>query len=132
MRKRAPFVALSATFMDDPAVVEAGERAAWLFLAMMLDCRLQRTDGVVPAHRLDRLGVPAWRPRLAKLVDVGLVEKDGTDWRLPAYLKWNPGESEYQRKQHRGRVDVCRRHHEQPCDRDACADSAEWLDLHGT
>ncbi len=123
----APFVALSATFMDDPRVVAAGERAGWLFVAMMLDCRNQRTDGTVTAHRLPRLGVPAWRPRLARLLEVGLVEKDGDAYRLPAYLKWNVPQSEYQRREHRGRVDVCRRHHDQPCDRPACADSREWL-----
>lgn len=125
--KRAPYLALSATFMDDPAIVEAGERAAWLYLAMACDCRLHRTDGTIAPHRIERLGVQAWKPRLDKLIEVGLVERQNGHYVLPAYLKWNASQTDYQRRSHQGRIDVCGRHHEQPCAHPRCQESAAWL-----
>ena len=80
--KKAPFIALSATFFDDPRIVEVGEKAGWLLLAMACDSRLHRGDGQVDAHRMSRLGVQGWKPRLDRLLavlapDVVLVSDGG-------------------------------------------------------
>jgi hypothetical protein len=128
--KSAPFVALSATFMDDPAVVAAGERAAWLYLAMACDCRLHRSDGTVPEHRLARLGVVGWQARLQTLLTHGLVIPTPDGYNLPAYLKWNKSEHAYQKRSATGKVNACQRHHVD-CRRDDCAESLKWLQSHG-
>lgn len=130
---RSPYLALDVHFMDDPLIVQAGEKAAWLYLAMALDSRAHRTDGVVAAHRLQRLGVPGWKPRLTKLLDAGLVIKlpDG-GYALPGYLKWNPSENDYRTKHAAGVIAACQRHHPNPCPRPACQRAAAWLETHGS
>lgn len=129
--KQAPFLVLSATFPDDPRIVEVGERAAWLFLCMACDCRLQRSDGVVAAHRLPRLGVPGWQTRLAALTAAGLVHQVNGGYVLPGYLNWNPSEHSYLKRAHYGTAGACRRHHPDGCAQAACAESREWLTRHG-
>lgn len=129
---RGPYLALDVHFMDDPLVVQAGEKAAWLYVAMALDSRAHRTDGIVAEHRLDRLGVPGWKPRLNRLLDVGLVvELPDGGYALPGYLKWNPSEREYRTKQATGTVAACHRHHASPCHRPSCREASAWLEAHG-
>lgn len=128
--KRGPFIALSATFPSDDAVVEAGERAAWLYVNMACDSRLQRADGMVREHRLDRLGVSSWKPRLNRLMDVGLVERTEYGLYLPGYPKWNQTEHDYRRASAEGKVAACRRHHSD-CHRTDCADARAWLAANG-
>lgn len=129
--KRAPFLVLSATFPDDPRIVEVGEKAAWLFLCMACDSRLQRSDGIIPAHRLPRLGVPGWQTRLAALTDSGLVHQVNGGYVLPGYLNWNPSEHSYLRKSHYGTVGACRMRHPPDCARTGCIEAREWLTRHG-
>ena len=128
--KKGPFVALSATFMDDPAIVAAGERAAWLYLAMACDCRLHRTDGTVPEHRMSRLGINGWQGRLQTLLDRGLVIPVPDGYNLPAYLKWNKGEHAYLKRAAEGKVGACKLHHTD-CRREDCADAVRWLERSG-
>ena len=129
MRNR-PYIRLDASFMDDPEIVAVGEKAAWLYLAMALDARKHQLDGLVPHHRLDRLGVNGWRPRLDQLMAQGLVVDTPDGYLLPGYTKWNRSQREYHRKSHEGRIQACTRWHEQPCGKEECAESRLWLDRH--
>lgn len=128
--KRGPFIALSANFPDDPDVVRAGEKATWLYVVMACDIRIRRSDGTVPAHRMAKLGVPGWRTRLTRLLDVGLVVERPDGYHLPGYLKWNKSEHDYQKRSAEGTVGACNRHHT-GCTRDDCAEARHWLKVHG-
>lgn len=128
--KKAPFIALSATFFDDPRIVEVGEKAGWLLLAMACDSRLHRGDGQVDAHRMSRLGVQGWKPRLDRLLAVGLVTEVEGGYSVPAYLKWNKPEESYQKRSSEGKVAACVRHHK-GCTRDDCKEARAWLECHG-
>lgn len=114
-----PYVALDANFPEDDKVVRAGESAAWLYVVMACDCRLRRTDGRLPKARVPRLNVPGWQRRLSVLMSesVGLVQEDGDDLVLPAYLKWNRSEARYREESQRKREAACARWHDQPCSR---------------
>jgi hypothetical protein len=128
--KRGPFLALSAEFPDDPAVVRAGEKAGWLYLVMACDIRIHRGDGTIAEHRLPRLGVSGWQPRLATLLREGLVVEHPDGYHLPGYLKWNKSEHAYQKRSAEGKVGACNRHHN-GCTRDDCADARHWLKVNG-
>lgn len=72
-RPRGIYLPLDIEFFDNDRVITAGEKPAWLYLAMC--CRAKRllSDGVLSEQQIDRLHVPGWRKRLDKLVEVGLV-----------------------------------------------------------
>lgn len=125
--KQRPYLALDPGFMDDPDIVAVGEKAAWLYLAMALDARQHMTDGLVSHHRLERLGVNGWKPRLATLLSAGLVVDTPDGYLLPGYLKWNRSQREYDYRKHEGRINVCKRHHDQPCLRESCGLSRAWM-----
>jgi hypothetical protein len=126
--KNRPHIRLDACFMDDPTIVAVGEKAAWLYLAMALDARKHQTDGLIPHHRLDRLGVNGWRPRLDQLAAAGLAIDTPDGWLLPGYVKWNRSQREYQAKSHEARIKSCQRWHDQPCRAEECRESSAWLD----
>jgi len=128
--KRGPFIALDAGFPSDDAVVQAGERAGWLYLNMACETRIRRMDGYVKAHQVPRLGVASWQPRLDRLLDVGLVQDTPQGLYLPGYLKWNKSEAAYAKRSMEGTVAACERHH-QDCRRETCAEAREWLRANG-
>lgn len=74
------FLPLDAGFPDDDRIVQAGERAGWLFIAMCCAAKRLGTDGVLSERQITRLLVPGWRSRLARLVETELVfdQQDGT------------------------------------------------------
>lgn len=72
-RKGGLFLPLDVGFPDDDRVVQAGEKAAWLYVCMALASKRLGTDGVLSARQIDRLHVPGWKDRLASLVAVELV-----------------------------------------------------------
>lgn len=78
-RKGGLFLPLDVGFPDDDRVVEAGERAAWLYVCMALASKRLGTDGILTTRQIDRLHVPSWRDRLARLLAVELVLSVGED-----------------------------------------------------
>lgn len=72
-RPRNIYLPLDVEFFDNDRVITAGEKAGWLYIAMC--CRSKRllSDGVLSVQQIDRLHVPAWKQRLAALLEVGLV-----------------------------------------------------------
>jgi len=105
-----PYIRLDATFMDDERVIEAGERAAWLYLAVLLSCRQRRADGVISRGQVARLNVAGWQSRLAKLISVGLLtETDDHDshdviYLVPGWGKWQRTEDWYAQEAERKRA----------------------------
>ena len=86
---RTIYVPLSVNFPDDPKVMAAGERAAWLYIRML--CLAQRllSDGHIADIQLPLLGVSGINKRLGDLERVGLIERTENGWLICAYLKWN-------------------------------------------
>jgi hypothetical protein len=85
-KPRNVYLPLDIEFFDNERVLTAGEKAGWLYLAMC--CRSKRllSDGLLTPQQIDRLHIPGWRTRLAKLVETGLVV--GTDDGRYLILGW--------------------------------------------
>lgn len=88
------YVPLDASFFDDDKVIEAGEAAAVLYLAMLCRIKTLDTDGSLSKAQMQRIGVQGAARRLARLVAVGLVEQHGDQLHVPAWAKWNETRSE--------------------------------------
>jgi hypothetical protein len=89
-RKGNLFLPLDVGFPDDDRIVEAGEKAAWLYICMALAAKRLGTDGVLTARQVDRLHVPGWQNRLAQLLEVELVVSVGEDtYALRAWFQHN-------------------------------------------
>ena len=103
-------VPLDVNFFDDAKVLEAGEAAAYLYLAMMTKAKTLDTDGVLSRAQVERLGVKGWQKRLARLVEVGLVDQALDCYGIASWLNWNESsadrharlESERKRKAKKG------------------------------
>lgn len=95
-RKGGLFLPLDTEFMDEDKILDAGERAAWLYLAMMLRCKRLETDGVLTARQIERLGIPGWQKRLADLMrplgadqDPLVTQLDADTYLICAWLNHN-------------------------------------------
>ncbi len=105
-----PYIRLDAAFMDDDRIIEAGERAAWLYLAVLMSCRQRRADGIISRGQVARLNVAGWQSRLAKLLSVGLlVETDDHTshdvvYLVPGWSKWQRTEEWYAAEAERKRA----------------------------
>ena len=91
------YVPLDVGFFDDEKIVAAGEKAAFLYLAMLTKAKLLDTDGVLTKGQIAKLALPGWAARLKALLEPG---NDGTAlvvelpmqrdvYFLPAWHKWN-------------------------------------------
>jgi hypothetical protein len=83
------YVKLDVSFFDDDKILAAGEKAAWLYLHLLCKAKQLDTDGRLTTLQIGRLGVDAWRPRLARLIEVGLVEAEGDAIAIGKWLTWN-------------------------------------------
>lgn len=72
-RKGGLFLPLDVHFTEDDKVIAAEEKAAWLYLCMSLASKRLGTDGLLTTRQIERLHVAAWKPRLDRCIDVGLV-----------------------------------------------------------
>lgn len=98
------FVQLSVNMADDPkmrALARFGRdarRARDLYVQMILYCRENLSDGRVPDDQLGILAYPdspaVGRKDAERLAEVGLVERDGDGWHVPAFLKRNPSRAQ--------------------------------------
>lgn len=86
------YLPLDVSFFDDDKVLEAGERAGWLYLAFACKAKATDSDGVLTKPQIAKLGVPGWQGRLADLLRTGLVvehpETPGS-YVVAAWLNWN-------------------------------------------
>ena len=82
-------------FMRHPKIIAAGRDARDLYLAALLYCSENLTDGHVPAARLRLLAAEADidspLEAVERLVEVGLWERRGNDgWQVHDYLEYQP------------------------------------------
>lgn len=117
VRKPGVYVALSANYADDEAIMDAGEDAELLYIRMLAYCaRTPLTEGWISDRVvLSRLGV---MPRLAgngagnepgtdagsraaRLCEVGLIHRDDDGYRITSWLKWNRSVEEMGRERAR-------------------------------
>lgn len=81
--------------------------AVVLYLACVLHCAEELTDGRVREHAVRRLLLEARARRsdFAQLVDAGLLEldPDGDGWTVGSYLEWNPPRQWWDKKRAQGR-----------------------------
>lgn len=113
MRKPGVYVALSAHYADDEKIMAAGEDAELLYVRMLAYCaRTPMTEGwISDAVVMSRLGILP-RPdeagtdagsRAGKLVDVGLIRREGRGYRIISWLRWNRSIEEMGRERTRDR-----------------------------
>lgn len=104
-RPRNVYLPLDIEFFDNERILTAGEKAGWLYLAMC--CRSKRllSDGLLTPTQIERLHVPGWKARLAKLVETGLVV--GTDdgrFLILGWLERNLSAEQVEQQRARDRV----------------------------
>jgi hypothetical protein len=91
---------LDVAFTADDKILAAGERAGWLYLAMLGRIYLTKHHGVITRLEVGSLGIPGWDKRLGDLVKVGLIQylEDGV-YLLPAWEDWqgDPQRAQYMR-----------------------------------
>jgi len=82
---------LDANFTRDPTILDAGERAAWLYLAILGQLKSTGAQGIITLREIKTLGIPIIEPRLRALERVGLLKQtDARDvYELPAWHAWN-------------------------------------------
>ena len=113
MRKPGVYVALSAHYADDEKIMAAGEDAELLYVRMLAYCaRTPMTEGwISDAVVMSRLGILP-RPgetgtdagsRAGKLLDVGLIRREGNGYRIISWLRWNRSIEEMGRERTRDR-----------------------------
>lgn len=104
------YVPLDARFFDDDAIIRAGERAAYLYLAILCAIKLDATDGTITLRKISRLHVDNWRPRVDKLLAEGLLleldtpENTEVTYLIPGWGKWNMTNAEVAQRAEMGRI----------------------------
>lgn len=83
------YVPLDVAFFDDARMVEAGEKAQYLYLNMLTKAKGVDSDGVLTRAQVARLAVPGWQARLKALESVGAVTLVGDQVVITGWLKWN-------------------------------------------
>lgn len=83
---------LSNAFTRDDRVIAAGERAGWLYVAILGHIAEHNRPGVITEQEISVLGIKGWRRRRDQLISVGLLDKDAarddTYW-IPAWRSWH-------------------------------------------
>lgn len=109
------YVPLDARFLDDDRVIRAGERAAFLYVAILCAIKLDDTDGTITLRKIGRLHVDNWKPRLDKLLAEGLVlditgpETDEVTYLVAGWGKWNLTSAERAQRAEIGRISAQKR-----------------------
>jgi hypothetical protein len=77
-------------FVRDARVLDAGERASWLFIAILGHLSEHNQPGLITRNEIGALGITGWRPRLDRLIQSGLLEKrDETTFTIPSWDAWH-------------------------------------------
>lgn len=108
VKRPGAYVALAVNYADDEAIMDAGEYAELMYVRILAFCgRTPKTEGWISEKQIrTRLGlelVPEVGPETApekraeRLAEVGLLERDGTGYRVKSWLKWNRSAEEIER-----------------------------------
>ncbi len=101
-RPRMTYVPLDVEFFDNERILNAGEKAAYLYLAMCCRAKKLLSDGRLSPSQVERLHVPGWKQRLTALVEAGLVvDLDDGGYGIVGWLERNL--SALQVEEHRDR-----------------------------
>jgi hypothetical protein len=107
LKRRGPFVPLSYAYPDDPAIMEAGEKAELLYVRGLAWSKRPEatTDGFISDAELAWVGrglggLPA---RAHRLCAVRLWVRDDTvrGWWIRTWLDWNPSRAELEQARRR-------------------------------
>jgi hypothetical protein len=81
---------VDANFTRDPDILKAGERAGWLYLAILGQIKMSGAAGVITAAEVKALGLRDVQSRLPPLVRYGLLERtnDPDVYWVPAWEAW--------------------------------------------
>lgn len=84
-----------------PKIIEAGDRAAWLFICGLCYCNEHLTDGFIPEASLPAIALGMTRaPRAAgRLVDVGLWHAVQRGWQVHQYEEYQRTSDEIRARQ---------------------------------
>jgi hypothetical protein len=82
-----PWLKLDDAFWANPKIVEAGNEAAGAYVRMLSYCAQQLTDGHIKESAAKVIANQRIRKRL---VDHGLLERNGKGWVIPDFLDFNP------------------------------------------
>lgn len=72
-RRGSLWLPLDVNFFEDDRIMEAGEKATYLYLAMCLASKRLGTDGLLTPRQIAKLAIPGTRTRLQKLISLELV-----------------------------------------------------------
>ncbi len=78
-------------------ILAASPEAAWLHIEGLCYCAQQETDGAIPdtaLAMLTRFSKPKAMKLAARLVEVGLWERNSAGWLVHDYLDYNPSRKE--------------------------------------
>lgn len=89
---------LYARLPDDPAIQQAGEKAAWLFVLGLCYCAREESDGFIPATQLPRFGVRGARRRADTLVELGLWTAVDGGWTVTRWRDLQPTTDRVERR----------------------------------
>jgi hypothetical protein len=83
------WVYLDDGFPEHAKIIAAGPAGGWLWVCAVAFCNRRVTGGRVPAAMIPRLTALPRAMRLAEqLVEVGLFDRDGSDYRVHDYETW--------------------------------------------
>jgi hypothetical protein len=100
------YVPIDVGFFDDEKIVAAGEKAAFLYLAMLAKAKLLDTDGVLSRGQIAKLALPGWQARLKALLEVEAVVElpmQRDSYAITAWYRWNESKDDRAERHKRDR-----------------------------
>jgi len=88
---------LDDQFHSHPKVVRVGFEATGVFTVLLSYCGAYETDGRIPALWVGARCL-GHEEALRRLLDAGLVARDGEDYVVPGWLDYNPPRDELEAK----------------------------------
>lgn len=79
-------------------MLDAGEPAGWLYLAICCEAKSMETDGELTVAQVERLGIKGWQKRLDALVKVAAVSVSDGRVFVSAWLNHNDASTEVRRR----------------------------------
>lgn len=98
------YVPLDANFFDDDKVLEAGEAAGWLYLAMCAKAKRVDTDGILTRLQVESLHIKGWQKRMERLIAVELIATAADSYGICGWLNWNDSVEERAAKREADRL----------------------------
>jgi len=92
--RKGPYVALSGTYMDDPAIMKVGPGAELLYVRCLAYACRKGQDGFISDEQMPLAGhnIKLWRRYAGQLVATSLLLRDDErgGYQIRSWLSWNP------------------------------------------